>query len=630
MSDEEIDRKIAVIFATDVVGYSKHMETDESETVKALRACEKVLSGLFDKHKARLFNTGGDSFLAEFPSAVSAVECGVEFQNAIKDRNASDKATVKLEFRVGINSGDVIKEKENLLGDGVNIAARLEALAQTGGITISKGVYDFVKGKTNFEFNDLGIQKVKQNEFHAFDLLLERSQRRKPKNKRSPNAAYLFAVVLLMLSGFGFWLYSHNEASKSDAVVASDRPNILVLPFNSIGSEEDKYISDGITDTLIGSLLQYDQLKIQPLSTSKYIFSQQIPNDQIMSSYGVNYIVDGNLQVQANQLRLNAQLIDVKKNEVIWSNRFDFELDDLFEIQDNISEEILNNLSIELTIGTAHQDSRKYFKSVKNWRKLISARADFIQGTPESFQRMGETIVELLKEEPQNPMVLVLQGWHQYFSARDEEDAFKSYSYALKAVELGPDLADAYMLTSFIELNNPFQIVSPDQTEANKLAESRARKAAELDKTSPHNLGAIGNTLSGVGKVEEALEFYKRALDITPHAEAWIKYNYMNALVSIGKFDQAKVVATEISKVDQFVKDARVRALAVLAYIAHKEGGKKEAEELIKKLNNMPVKTQNNQSKLEAIMWGFWNVKSNKEFTDDLEGTLIKLGISAS
>ena len=185
MSDEEIDRKIAVIFATDVVGYSKHMETDESETVKNLRACEKVLMGLFDKHKARLFNTGGDSFLAEFPSAVSAIECAVEFQNAIKERNASDKATVKLEFRIGINSGDVIKEKGNLLGDGVNIAARLEALAQTGGITISKGVYDFVKGKTNFEFNDLGIQKVKQNEFHAFDLLLKKARKENLKTKEA-------------------------------------------------------------------------------------------------------------------------------------------------------------------------------------------------------------------------------------------------------------------------------------------------------------------------------------------------------------------------------------------------------------------------------------------------------------
>ena len=130
-----------------------------------------------------MFNTGGDSFLAEFPSAVSAVECAVEFQKAISERNSSDETSVKLQFRIGINSGDVIKEKGNLLGDGVNIAARLEALAQSGGITISKVIYDYVKGKTQYEFNDLGLQKVKLNEFHAFDLLIDGNEKRKLKEK---------------------------------------------------------------------------------------------------------------------------------------------------------------------------------------------------------------------------------------------------------------------------------------------------------------------------------------------------------------------------------------------------------------------------------------------------------------
>ena len=164
MSEQEIARKIAVLFATDVVGYSKHMEADESSTIKNLRACEKILTTLFEKYKGRLFNTGGDSFLAEFPSAVSAVECAVEFQKAIKNRNKSEDTTVKLEFRIGINSDEKVKEKENLLGDGVNIAARLEALTDRW-ITLSKGVYEFIKGKTKHEFRDLGVQKVKLNEF---------------------------------------------------------------------------------------------------------------------------------------------------------------------------------------------------------------------------------------------------------------------------------------------------------------------------------------------------------------------------------------------------------------------------------------------------------------------------------
>ena len=627
MLEEEIDRKITIILATDVVGYSKHIEADESETVKELRACEKLLTGLFKKHKGRLFNTGGDSFLAEFSSAVSAVECAVEFQNAIKQRNLSEEAKVKLEFRIGINSGDVIKEKDNLLGDGVNIAARLEALAQSGGITISKSVYDYVKGKTKFEFNDLGIQKVKQNEFHAFDLLLSPDQERKITKKSNGYIGYIIVALALLLVGTGLFIFETQKVSKQIPIIASDRPNILILPFNSIGAEEDKYISEGITDTLIGTLLKYEQLKIQPLLTSKFISEQKLSNDKIISDYGVNYIVNGNLQVQGGELRLNIQLTDLMKNDVIWSERFDFELDNLFDIQDQLSEEILDSLSIELTIGTAHQDSRKYFKSVKNWRKLISARADFIQSTPDSFQRMGETVAELYEEEPENPMVLVLKGWHQYFSAGSKEGALVAYDLAQEAIKLGPDLADAYMLASFIELNNPFQIVSSDQTKANQMAESRARKAAELDKTSPHNFGAIGNTLSGVGKVEESLSFYKKALEITPHAEAWIKYNYMNALVSIGEYEEGKIIATEISTADQFVNDARARALAVLAYIAHKEGEKKNAAAFIESLNSMALNTDFG-TKLESIMWGFWNVKSNKEFIEDFKEAMIQFGIS--
>ena len=173
MSSQNIDRKIAVIFATDVVGYSKHIETDESATITNLRACESLLNDIFGKYKARLFNTGGDSFFAEFESAVAAVECAVEFQNAIKRRNSTLEATVKLEFRIGINIWDVIKEKGNLLGDGVNIAARLESLAQAGGISISKGIFEYVSSKTKLSFVNQGMQKVKSNRFHVYDVILD-------------------------------------------------------------------------------------------------------------------------------------------------------------------------------------------------------------------------------------------------------------------------------------------------------------------------------------------------------------------------------------------------------------------------------------------------------------------------
>ena len=221
MAEKEIDRKVAIILATDIVNYSKHMEANESETVKNLRACELILQKLIKKHDGRLFNSGGDSFFIEFPSAVEAVECAVAFQKDIKKRNSSDKITVPLEFRIGISMGDVIKEKENLLGDGVNIAARLEALAQTNGITISKNIYDLVKAKTSHQYNDLGIQKVKKNEFHAYDILLDPSQKRKLKTQKSNKPILAIAASFIVIAVVSFLYITQVNKSKSTSDISS-------------------------------------------------------------------------------------------------------------------------------------------------------------------------------------------------------------------------------------------------------------------------------------------------------------------------------------------------------------------------------------------------------------------------
>ena len=195
MTEANIERKVAVIFAADVVDYSKHMEANENETVQSLRECGKILTGLFAQFNGRLFNTGGDSFFAEFQSAVSAVECAAAFQAQVNKLNKSSDIETKLWFRVGINSGDVILENDNLLGDGVNIASRLESLAQPGGVTISRGVYEFVNGKTDLKFNDLGAQRIKKNEFHAFDVLLESSQKRRIQTKSGSYKKLIVAAV---------------------------------------------------------------------------------------------------------------------------------------------------------------------------------------------------------------------------------------------------------------------------------------------------------------------------------------------------------------------------------------------------------------------------------------------------
>ena len=209
MDTKDIDRKIAVIFATDVVGYSKHMEKDENQTLKSFEECNKILEKLLKNYGGSVFNTAGDSVLAECPSAVAAVECGSDFQKEIKNRNSSIDTSVKLEFRIGINMGDVVKKNGNLLGDGVNIAARLEALSQPNGITVSKSIFDLVSNKTNLSFNDLGVQKVKDNEFHAFDILLDPSQKRKLKTRSKSNVLLIATIAVVLIISLGAVSYTH-------------------------------------------------------------------------------------------------------------------------------------------------------------------------------------------------------------------------------------------------------------------------------------------------------------------------------------------------------------------------------------------------------------------------------------
>ena len=276
MSSLDINRKIAVIFATDVVGYSKHMEKDEDATLYSLNACNKIIEPLIKKQKGRIFNTGGDSVFAEFPSAVAAVNTAVEFQKKIKARNDKDTTEVKLEYRIGINMGDVVKQGDkNLMGDGVNIAARLEALSQTGGITISKNVYDLVANKTKYEFNDLGMQKVKQNQFHAYDLLLDPSQKRKLKTQSSSTKliAMIGGAIAAVFVGLFFSgvFEKENKIDNDNAISTLSIPTILVYPFENLSNTDDtKGISPALTESMISSLSRYIGIRVLSGTTSQH------------------------------------------------------------------------------------------------------------------------------------------------------------------------------------------------------------------------------------------------------------------------------------------------------------------------------------------------------------------------
>ncbi|MDC3108356.1 adenylate/guanylate cyclase domain-containing protein, partial [Paracoccaceae bacterium] len=348
---KELDRKIAVILVADAVGYSKHMEKDENATLNSYKECETILIELVKTYKGSVFNTAGDSVLVEFPSAVNAVECGVFFQNEIRKRNLTNKTSIKLEFRIGINMGDVIKDEDNLMGDGINIAARLEALAQPSGISISKSVYDFVKPKTKMEFNDLGIQKVKQNEFHAFDILLDPSQIRKLDNFQKTKYKYygiISAVFLLFISIFFF--YSNFLKFSDDwesATPADTRAKIAIYPFSYNKSAEGaKEKSTDLYRHLITNFDVFDEFKVL---NSFPNLDNPISNK---TASDADYFIKGNLQETKNNLRVSIQIVDNKSELAIFSKYIDFSIgEDQLNIQDNISVLIISELQENILKG---------------------------------------------------------------------------------------------------------------------------------------------------------------------------------------------------------------------------------------------------------------------------------------
>ena len=576
MSEQEIDRKITVIFATDVVGYSKHMEANESGTVINLRACEKILTGLFEKHKGRLFNKGGDSFLAEFPSAVSAIECAVEFQKAIKERNSSDEASVKLKFRIGINSGDVIKEKDNLLGDGVNIAARLEALAQSGGITISKVIYDYVKSKTQYEFNDLGLQKIKQNEFHAFDLLLDESQKRKLNTTSTSNPVKygLFsAIVILMIAVLAYVQVGKDFQpvdEKNLAYEIPEGPSITVAKFQNLNPSEDtNYLKKSITDNIVSVLSGSPDLLVMSPDASSAAKSENPEIKEIAEATGVRYVLTGNYQVINQKIRVNVQLNDALKGKTLWSQIFDSNIDDLFDVLDKIANSVFTEVQVQ--VAGVNSADLSFFKTNVDYLEHQKCNSLFRERNPDSNKQAERCIQALLERDPKNPVVLYLSGWNTFqrawmgWSSNPEQDKANSRKIAEGIIDDYP--GPPYLLLGWIDLVN-------GDIESVKQNASLALEVAPKNNTV---LPVAASLLRRVGNYEAARPAFEKTIRTNPNPMQWVWFEYAGTLIALKDYTKAKeLLQTALTR--QEIGTQNVIVLMHLAAIAVFENDMSEAK----------------------------------------------------
>ena len=576
MSEQEIDRKITVIFATDVVGYSKHMEANESGTVINLRACEKILTGLFEKHKGRLFNTGGDSFLAEFPSAVSAIECAVEFQKAIKERNSSDEASVKLKFRIGINSGDVIKEKDNLLGDGVNIAARLEALAQSGGITISKVIYDYVKSKTQYEFNDLGLQKIKQNEFHAFDLLLDESQKRKLNTTSTSNPVkygVFSAIVILIIAVLAYVQVGKDFQpvdEKNLAYEIPEGPSITVAKFQNLNPSEDtNYLKKSITDNIVSVLSGSPDLLVMSPDASSAAKSENPEIKEIAEATGVRYVLTGNYQVINQKIRVNVQLNDALKGKTLWSQIFDSNIDDLFDVLDKIANSVFTEVQVQ--VAGVNSADLSFFKTNVDYLEHQKCNSLFRERNPDSNKQAERCIQALLERDPKNPVVLYLSGWNTFqrawmgWSSNPEQDKANSRKIAEGIIDDYP--GPPYLLLGWIDLVN-------GDIESVKQNASLALEVAPKNNTV---LPVAASLLRRVGNYEAARPAFENTIRTNPNPMQWVWFEYAGTLIALKDYTKAKeLLQTALTR--QEIGTQNVIVLMHLAAIAVFENDMSEAK----------------------------------------------------
>jgi len=614
MSDEVIDRKIAVIFVADVVGYSKHMEKDEDATLKAYSECERILKSLLDNRHGSIFNTAGDSVLVEFPSAVNAVECAVEFQNKIKERNQSKKTSTKLEYRIGINMGDVVSREGNLLGDGVNIAARLEALCQPNSVCISKSIYDLVAPKTKIAFNDLGVQKIKQNIFHAYDILIDPSQKRNLKAKAFFQPSILIGAVALVAIVISILAVSRMLEETSGLPITefedTSKPIILVAPIKASGLTDDQQgFARGITESMIGTFSSYKGLTVLSSGTSFHTVETNMTDEAIRDQYNVKFMVRGSMQVMGQNARLNLEITDLTLSEVVETVQKDFNLSDIFKIQDELSKKLLASLQMDLGVGVSAWPNR--FDDMQDFTQSLNWQREWRKYTLEGYKASRAILDDLKNKYPDNhaPM-LVLEAWQisqklRFKIGSDEAgDLVTLRSILDKVTSENPDFSEGFNARALIGLLN--------------LGVSCEDAILDIEKAEKN--GSDQGTLligSGVynrcGKNEQAITRLKEVLKISPNDPNWFQTGYLATVIyekTEGKNHQQiyDVIGNKINATDM---DPRV--LAIYSIFEFEKGNNEKSADYYKRavengfrkdrldFKNKPSLTVETHEKLDQI-----------------------------
>jgi adenylate cyclase len=518
-------RKLAAILHADVAGFSRLMGEDETGTHQTLGELRGAVDPLIAAHGGRIVGTAGDSLLADFSSVVDALNCAVEMQRASRAINDPLPPERRLELRIGVNLGDVIVDGDDIFGDGVNIAARLESLAQPGTVCISQTVYDQVKNKLDLAYRPLGSHRVKNisEPVRAFAVGLPAAVPRPRRGWRplvvAAGAAALVAVGLaawMLSTGAGPEIFGPGAATKPVDVASlaapahlAGRPSIAVLPFKNLSSDPSQdYFSDGITEDVITALGRFSNLLVIAKSASFPFKASKAAPAEIGRLLDARYLLEGSVRRAGNRVRVSVELTEATTGRHLWSETYDAEVGDIFAVQDDIAKRVVGAAAVKLTRFERERALAKPTSSLAAYEYVLRGRDSFSHATRDDNDQASELFQRAIDLDPNYAEAYaalggahfeaVISGWSQY----REDELERAKALAQKALALDPTTTRAYRLLSNIDLFSKRYDLALEQTD----------RALEINPSDADNYAQRGSILVWAGRSEEGLPWLEGAL----------------------------------------------------------------------------------------------------------------------
>ncbi len=563
MAEEGFKRKLTAILSADVEGYSRLMDQDEEATIRTLTTYRSVITDIVQQYRGRVVDTPGDNILSEFTSVIDAVNCSVEIQRELAQRNAELPSEHKMEFRIGVNVGDVVEEEDRIYGDGINIAARVEGMAEAGGICITGRAYDQVKNKLELGYKYLGEHSVKNiaEPVRVYKVMMEPEAAGKVIGEKrflgriSRRAAMAAIIILIIVAGalVGWNIYLHQSKKVEPAAMEKmayplpDKPSIAVLAFDNLsGDASQEYFSDGIAEEIITALSKVGELFVIARTSSFSYKGKPVKVQQISEELGIRYVLEGSVRKSGDRVRITAQLIDAIKGQHLWAEKYDRDFKNIFEIQDEITMKIVTALRIKLTEG---EQARIYGKQTKNpdvYLKQVQAKSLWNKGTKESLIRFGQLGQEIVDVEPESSIGYRVLGWYHYGLAdrgiSPRENYTKAFKFAQKTLSLDESDPFAHAIMGYIYLlMRKFE-----------KAIASGKRSVELDPNGALVHDLLGSTLSYAGRPDEAIAQIKQAIRLNPFPPYYYYFHLGRSYRQKGQYENA---LTEYKKALQRAPD---------------------------------------------------------------------------